>query len=424
MKVLRYGFRLQWQEVPREMARFKIGEVDSFYSNNGHGGVCWGFPKECSLTNSQAKTIMWEIWKKRSLTYPQMKAVRKAFAYAYELTGGPIAGGNFPGVNSVWKMVREEELPESTTTTIPEFIPTPEELKVAFTKEWSPQHPLCLMRWLQGLIQAYDLFVFGLRSREDVDRIKKSTDHQFNWKNGWMCTSFVGGRAKLSGNKRNTRPWKVWRRCHCPGSQHIRPPSNFRTSIDKKGNPMVDIKWCTCCPLAAMELIWQFQTNPATEGPRRTYGRWLDSGRYGTSNTGPVAEMAIDWMVSQGACSEENQYDTNSGRKSLARWCQALHIPYRESFHLHGDLFEVWAMHYEQDVEKQFFKRRDQSTEPKVSCVALKKFANFLGRGKKVKVHLTQKKRYFHHLLAAMNPQLAEKIRLGLPSDDEESSDD
>jgi len=424
MKVIRYGFRLQWQEAPREMTRFKIGKVDSFNPKNGQGGVCWGLPKECSLTNQQAKTILFEIWKKRSLTFPQMKAVRKSFAYAYELTGGPIPKGNFPGVNRVWDLVREEELPESTTTTLPQSIPTPDELKKAFTKEWTPQHPWCLMMWLQGLIQAYDLFVFGLRSREDVDRVKKSTTHQHNWQRGWMCTSFVGGRAKLCGNKKNTRPWKVWRPCHCPGGQHIRPPVNFRKSIGKDGNPLVDIKWCTCCPLAAMELVWQFQKKPS-EGSKRCYGKWLPSGRYGTSNTGPVAEMAIDWMVSQGACSEETRYDTNSGRKSLAEWCEALHIPYPESFHLHGDLFDVWAQHYEQDVEKKFnFKRRNQSTNPKVATVALKKFANFLGRGKKVKVRLTQKKRYLHHLLAAMNPQLAEKIRLGLPSDDEESSDD
>ena len=82
MKVLRYGFRLMWQEVPREMTRFKVGKVGSFDSKNHHGGVCWALPKECSLTNQQAKTILWEIWKKKSLTFTQMKAVRKSLAYA------------------------------------------------------------------------------------------------------------------------------------------------------------------------------------------------------------------------------------------------------------------------------------------------------------------------------------------------------
>ena len=429
MKVIRYGFKLCWQEAPSEMRRFNIGEVDSFNPKNGHGGVCWGLPKECSLTNSQAKTIMWEIWKKRSLTFPQMKAVRKSFAYAYELIGGPVVSNktkpNFPGVNSIWKHVKEDELPESTTTTLPQSIPTTAELKKAFTKEWSPDHPWCLMKWLQGLVQAYDLFIFGLRSREDVDRVKKSTSHKHNWQNGWMCTSFVGGRAKLCDSKRNTRPWKVWRRCHCPGNQHIRPPSNFCKLVGKDGNPTVPIKWCTCCPLAALELIWQFQTKPE-QGNKRCYGKWLPSGRYGTSNTGDVAEMAINWMVSQGACSEEDRYDTNSGRKSLARWCEALRIPYPESFHIHGDLFDVWAQHYEQDVSRyQSFKRREQSTNPKTATIALKKFANFLGRGKKVKVKLSQKQRYLHHILVGQGQvELANKIRDGQPSDDDESEDD
>ena len=429
MKVIRYGFKLMWQEVPRVMRRYKIGEVESFNPKNGHGGVCWGLPKECSLTNSQAKTIMWEIWKKRSLTFPQMKAVRKSFAYAYELVGGPVHSNktkpNFPGVNAVWKNVKEDELPESTTTTIPQSIPTPKELKVAFTKEWTPQHSWCLMRYLQGLIQAYDLFVFGIRSREDVDRIKKSRHHKSNWPAGWMCTSFVGGRAKLCDSKKNTRPWKVWRRCHCPGNQHISPPSNFHKLIDKDGNPTVPVKWCTCCPLAALELIWQFQGTKSSGG-KRCYGRWLDSGRYGTSNTGEVAEMAISWMVSQGACLEENQYDSNSGRKSLARWCEALNIPYPESFHIHGDLYEVWSQHYETDVSRYSnFKRRNQSTDPKVATVALKKFANYLGRGKKVRVKLSQRKRYLHAILVGQgNKEEAERIRQNVPSDSEDSDDD
>jgi len=428
MKVIRYGFKLCWQEVPDVMKRYKIGEVGSFNPKNGHGGVCWGLPKECSLTNSQAKTIMWEIWKKRSLTFPQMKVVRKSFAYAYELVGGPVFSNktkpNFPGVNSIWKHVKEGELPESQTTTIPQFIPTPAELKKAFTKGWSPQHSWCLMKWLQGLIQAYDLFVFGLRSREDVDRVKKSRHHKHKWQQGWTCTSFVGGRAKLCDSKRNTRPWKVYRRCHCPGNQHVSPPSNFYKLIDKDGNPTVPIKWCTCCPLAALELIWQFQSKPG-QGGKRCYGKWLTSGRFGTSNTGDVAEMAIDWMVSQEACSEEHRYDTNSGRKSLARWCEALQVPYPESFHIHGDLYDVWSQHYEQDVSRYAsFKRRNQSTDPKVASVALKKFANFLGRGKKVKVKLPRRERFLHAVLVRLgHTDEADRIRRGLPSDSEDSEE-
>ena len=425
MKIIRYGFKLCWQEVPKVMVRYKIGKVGSFSKKNGHGGVCWGYPKECSLRNSQARTILWEIWKKRSLTFPQMKVVRKALAYAYELSGGDKPKGNYAGVNQVWEHVKPDQCVESSTTTLPQSIPTTKELKLAFTAEWSPQHPWCLMRFLEGLVQAYDLFVFGLRSREDIDRVKKSFHHRFNWKRGWQSTSFVGGRSKLSGTKKNTRPWKIFRRCHCPGSKHIRVPSDFCKEIDEDGNPGVEVKWNTTCPLAALELIWQLQGTKST-GAHRCYGKWLDSGRYGVSNTGDIAENAIDWMIAQGACTEETCYDTNSGRKSLANWCDKLSIPYPESFHIHGDLYEVWGLNYEHEVEKPHnFKRRSQSTDPAVAATALKKFANFLGRGKKVKVKLNQRKRYLHHILEGQGQvEVAEKIRLGLPSDSEEESDD
>lgn len=411
-----------WQEVPEVMRRYKIGEVNSFDPRNGHGGVCWGYPKECSLKSSQAKTIIWKIWGKRSMTYPQMKKIRQSLAYAYELSGGSKPKGNYAGVNNAWDNVVPEQCVESSTTTIPQSIPTMDELKKAFTREWTPQHSWCLMEFLQGLIQAYDLFVFGLRSREDVDRVKKSNHHHHNWKRGWQCTSFVGGRAKLSGKKKDTRPWKIYRQCHCPGNKHIRPPFDFCKEINKDGNPEVDVKWNTTCPLAALELIWQFQGTKGT-GVKRCYGKWLPSGRYGTSNTKDVAEFAIDWMIAQGACTEENCYDTNSGRKSLALWCEKLNIPYPESFHLHGDLFETWAENYEFEVERsREFKQRKQARDPKIVAVALKKFANFLGRGKKLKVKLRRKDRYLHYLLKATDPEKAEQIRLGMKSSSDESS--
>ena len=420
MKNIRYGFRLMWQEVPADMRKYKVGAVGSFDPKNSHGGVCWGWPKECSLTNNQAKTILFNIYKKRSLTFPQMTVVRKALAYAYELSGGALPKGNYPGVKEVWDIVRPSELPESTTTTLPQRIPTPAELKRAFTKEWSPAHAWCLMRWLQGLIQASDLFIFGLRSREDIDRVKKSTKHQKNWRSGWQCTSFVGGRAKLCGVKKNTRPWKVWRRCHCPGKCHVRPPQDFHEVIGKDGNPTVAVKWCTCCPLAALELIWQLQQ----PNELRCYGKWLPSGRYGSSNTGNVAEMAIDWMVAQDVCDPDSRFDTNSGRKSLARWTSHLHVPYEESVHIHGDLWDVWHDAYELAVNKSKYKFRNQSLDPKIATRALLRFVNFLGRGKKLKVNLSMTDRYLHHVLVGQGkPELANRIRDGMPSDDEDSED-
>jgi len=89
---LRYGFKLMWREVPGTMRKYKVGPLGSFDVHNGHNGVCWGWPRECKLTNTQARAIFYEIYKKRSLTVHQMIVVRKALAYAYELTGGEPKG--------------------------------------------------------------------------------------------------------------------------------------------------------------------------------------------------------------------------------------------------------------------------------------------------------------------------------------------
>ena len=81
-----------WKEVPRDMRRYKVGEIDSFDPANCHKGVCWGWPKECKLTNLQARTVFFNIYKKRTLTIHQIIVVRKALSYAFELSGG-LAGG-------------------------------------------------------------------------------------------------------------------------------------------------------------------------------------------------------------------------------------------------------------------------------------------------------------------------------------------
>ena len=87
MKNIRYGFRLMWREAPRLMRRYKVRKLDSFDRFNGHGGVCWGWPKECALTNAQARAVYFECYKNRNLTVAQMTVVRKSLAYAFELTG-------------------------------------------------------------------------------------------------------------------------------------------------------------------------------------------------------------------------------------------------------------------------------------------------------------------------------------------------
>ena len=332
-KQARYGFRLMWREVPDTMKRCRIGAVGSFDPQNGHNGVCWGWPKECQLTETQARNIYLKIWQKKTLTYFQMVVVRKAFAYAYELRGGE-PKGNFKGVKKVWSVVRKELLAAAQGRVLPERIPSVEDLRIAFTKEWTPAHSMNLVKFSSAVVSAYDGFVCGMRPNEDVDRVKKSRHHTFDWRNRWECTSYKGGRAKLAGEKRGTRPWGVWTVCFCKGNGHQRPPARFNRRIDKAGNPRSpeDVTWTTTCPLACLELLWQLQDQP------RRYGKWLDSGRFGKSNIADPVALAIDWFETQGLCTGSTRFDHNSGRKCCARWTRALELEYEHLLQIVGDL--------------------------------------------------------------------------------------
>ena len=424
MHVIRWGFKLAWEGAPRLMRRYNVGEVDSFDPHNAHNGTCWGWPKECSLTNSQAQAIMLKCYRKRTFTYPMLCAIRKSMAYAWELRGGVKSKfqKNFKGVNSVWSAVKKSECPDNTMSQIPELIPTPQENKDYFSKPWTPEHPWCLMDYLGGRVAAGDLFHFGLRSREDVDRVKKSTQHEFNWKKGWQCTSFVGGRAKLCGNKKGTRSWWIWRVCFCKTKTHRRPPPNFCEKINLEGNPTVPVPFDTRCPLAALELMWQLQ--PRELGvEKRCYKKWLDSGRYNKRNINDVAVFAIKWLIAQGA--PEAGFDTNSGRKSLARLTEHLSIAYPHSFQNHGDLWEVFHKHYSEGIGRSDYAFREQSRDPAVACVCMRMIARYLTDSKrKVRVKLSKQSRFAYNLLKALgHAEKAERIKCGIPSDDETSSD-
>ena len=247
------------------MKRFNVGRVGSFDKDNHHNGVCWDWPSECKLTDSQARTIYFAIWKTKALTIDQMIVIRKSFAYAFELKNN--LTGNYPGVKEVWKFVRESQLAPALRRVIPQKIPTVEELKV-FRKDWTSDCGMSLLEYCCGLICAHDAFLFGLRSKEDVRRIKKSFQHDFDWQQGWASTSFKDGRAKLCGVKAGTRPWKIYTACFCKGKKHQCPPEGFNYEIQTDGNPIdpEDVNWTTSCPLSCLQLIWSLQENPRRYG--------------------------------------------------------------------------------------------------------------------------------------------------------------
>ena len=433
LKKQRYGFRLLWRSVPKDMKRYKIPKPGSFDPKNCHRGVMWGWPKECSLTNVQARTLLFNAYKQKSLTMSQLVVVRKSLSYAWELTGG-LPGGNYPGVKEVWKIVSPQQTRTQIHHVLPERIPTVAELIKAFTKDWTPASAMCFMRHCIGFLTSHDLFIFGLRSTEDMRRVKLSSRHDYDWDAGWACTSFLGGRCKLAGVKKGTRPWKIWRVCHCPG-KHVRPPAMF--VVGKDGNPTSPLNWSSTCPVAVQEFLFSYQWKKK----RHCYVKWLKSGRMGASNVKDVAGTAISWMNHQ--LEKTTGYNRNSGRKSLARWCSHLNVKYHESFQIHGDLAEVWSKSYQPDMEPSDFKGRSQSADPMKATLALRRFANLLGRGVKAKPKLSKSDRFSsgdhsprkmfdnailrnqkvarYHLLKALGkPGLADRIATELPSDSDE----
>ena len=374
MKQLKYGFRLMWREVPGWMKKFKIGEVGSFDQWNGFKGKCWAWPSECKLSNHQAQTIFWRIFQKKTMTMTQMNVLSKALSFAFELRGGA-PGGNWPGVDEVREIVKVQHqlLAAPKGSVIPNLIPTPPEIKIAFTSEWTPENAMSLLPWSQGLVCAKDGFLDGLRPVEDIDRIKKSREVEVDWKNGWMRTGFQGGRAKLCGDKKGTRPWGLWTGCHCAGGEHVGPPEDFWLYVDKEGNPKdgVEITWDTTCPLAALQLVWQTQGEN-----KRRYAKWSTvTGRcMPTTNIADPVAFAIDWFVAQGVCPANRRYDHNSGRKCFARLARHCDLEFPAIFQVVGDLPSTWRDHYDPDLPVSAFTKREQSRDPSVCTVASRTF--------------------------------------------------
>ena len=101
--------------------------------------MLWGYKKECNMTNIKAGKILLELIRSRKLTLPQLELVRKSLAYSYQLMGNRVTKykRNWAEVTNAWKGVNETKC-MPTRSNIPTRIPTPEELKAAFTSRWNP----------------------------------------------------------------------------------------------------------------------------------------------------------------------------------------------------------------------------------------------------------------------------------------------
>ena len=368
----RAGYNCMWKHCSAYMTRKRLKKPGEFNPNNVHGGKLWASRKECNMTNLIAGNIIERLYESGKVGLDQLKQVRHSMSYAYYLVEG-VQGENFPEVYAQWKTFDLTKLPAVRKPVKPTRIPTPQNLKVAFTTPWTPEHPLSLAQFCTSLICCWHSHVCGLRPNEDIKRAKESVDHDVNPNEGYAWTSLVGGRSKLHLQKRNTRPWKIYEVCCCAGgpSHHTSPPDNL--DLDDDGNPRNQQQpvWNTCCPVAAMEFLRFCQGDPI-----KVYAKWFVSQKtYGRQNVGDVPTAANNWLVDQGI---PGPFDRNSGRKSLGRWLDYLRVPYKEAMQIHGDLESVWRNHYQDTLLKSGLKTREQSAHPDDATKALQRFAAWL----------------------------------------------
>ena len=179
MKSYRKGYNVMWRKCPQYMKRIKSAkEPGEFNKKNAHQGKLWGSSKECQLTGRQASLILEKCYE-AGCTYAQLKKVKSSLSYAYFLTTGKLAL-NYKEVWDMWATLGDFEPP--TTSIKPTRIPTPEDLKTAWTTPWHKDCGMSLVKWTVAMLIAHDWAIAGARSKEDLKRIKNSIDHEVNTK--------------------------------------------------------------------------------------------------------------------------------------------------------------------------------------------------------------------------------------------------
>ena len=332
-KAYRAGFRLWWRACPDYLLRIGVRGVGEYDPKNQTGGVMFTLPGDIELTERQAGQILWKSYQSRDphLTQPQLRQVKKTLSFAKQVQGGG-PKSQFAQVKATWDACFVENMATSSTSTAaaPGRTPIPAELRTVFGVNWDPNCGQCLIEWSVAQLAAFDWCVNGARPNVDLGRLKWSEVHDFDLAEGWCNTAFKDGRAKLENKKRNTRPWKSWRPCLCSGKRHIPVPEDIEYESWKHGNPTSDITWCTGCPVSALELVLRLQKRLYPEdqsGKRgRIYRGWSHSRRcFHKENLGSPVGTALNWLRLMGLTRD---FDTNAGRKSLARWTLKLNVPY------------------------------------------------------------------------------------------------
>ena len=363
-----------WKHAGAYMKRKGLKRPGEFRKDNQHGGKLYASRKECQMTDKIAGEIVERVYESKKVTIRQLMQVRHSLSYSYYLKTGT-GGDNWPEVKSQWRSFKLASLPKTTRSLKPTRIPTPHNIKAAFTKPWTPDCGMSLAEWTVGLLSSWDFHVFGMRPNVDLDKLKKSTNHDVNPNEFYGRTEMINGRSKLHLQHRGTREWWCYRVCTCEGLTH-KSPTKRQMRVNKEGYPLKAPTWCTECPINAMIFVKHHQRTQEW----RVYPKWTAKGVYGKQNYGDVQGLANDWLRVQGqeADEEGRGFDKNCGRKALARWLEHLQIPYRESVNIHGDLEDVWRHAYQGHLNKSNYRVREQARDPDVASTSLRLLAKWL----------------------------------------------
>ena len=379
-QLYRDGYRYMWRTCPKVMENLEFPKPGTFSKSNGHNGEIWGWKKECSMTNKKAGRVLVACVLAKTLTLPQLKVVRKSLAYTYQLMGNEVTDkkNNWSSVYHVWRGVSEKNcVPKRSTK--PKVVPNPEDLKRAFTTSWSPDSQMPFLKSVIARRAAFDIFVSGCRPNEDTKRLKNSRTHCIDVEEGWCWTDYKGGRAKLRGAKKNTRPWKQWAVCWCKGGKHKSPTLRERYNIGEDGNPLNGRPgFDDRCIIAGFEFTNLFIEDP--EKFRRYPNLNRKGGNVAARNVGEPVTWALEWLQLNGA---NKPFGTNSGRKALAHWLSLLNVVYEEGFEIHADAYGTWESSYQQGCIRHSpdFKRRTQTDKADVATRALRRFSQWIGLG-------------------------------------------
>ena len=133
LRSVRAGWSVAWRLAGKYMRRKRI--PTEFRKGNIHGGTLWANRNVCKMTDRIAGEIIEKVYLSGKATIFMVRQVRHTLSYSYYLKTGE-SEANWPEVYSQWKSFDFDTLPKPQKRLKAVRIPTPENLKTAFTKPW------------------------------------------------------------------------------------------------------------------------------------------------------------------------------------------------------------------------------------------------------------------------------------------------